>query len=202
MNKRAIEMTSKMFADEGIRLLTIEDLYERDEGTGDVLFRNPDKKGRSYFSSRQEAQGYIDTINKQRTQRFRAEVVKAQRALMKEVEPTMRLIDFGPTYDMMNEKVKEVFNALVEPYAVKQANGTIGYNVDLNQLAKQAEKIAKMIPDKQPEPAVTANQQAPAKTPPMDIKTGTGKADDETEPTTLGEAMKMYNKQQREKKGK
>lgn len=199
MQNQALVQTRQMFQEKGISPWTIEDLYVKDENTGEVTFRNPDNPDRP-FQDRYAAQQFIDAMNKQITQTFRTEVNKAQQEILKGTAPTLRLLDFGPKYDAMDANTKKVFDTMAEPYAIKDKSGQIiGFNVDLDKLAGQAKQIAKMIPDQQPQQQ-QQQQAASAKTPPMDMKSGAGKADDEVEPKSLGEALKLYDKKQREKK--
>lgn len=195
----ALQAARKKFADNNIHEFSIDQLYEQDPNTGRVTFKNPDDPNNP-FSSRADAQKWVDAMNKQILQAFRREVNEQQKEQMKSAAPTLRLLEFGPKYDAMDEKTQAVFNALAEPYAIKSNGQVVGFSVDLNQLGNQAKQIAKMIPDQQ-QPAAGENQQEPPqKTPPLDMKTGAGKSEDEKEPTTLGEALKMIDKQKHQKK--
>ena len=182
----------------------IGDLYERDERTGETKFKNPDRPGQ-YFSSRMEAQQYVDSMNKQVAAAYREEVLRQQQQMLKDAAPQMRLLDFATAYQVMDQDVRDILDDLVEPYAIMQNGRVVGYNCDLNAAANQAMKIAsrfKAQREQYSQPAAQPQQKQtqPGKMPAMDMKTGTGEAGSEEEPKDLNEALLMYRKQQQ--KGK
>ena len=192
------------FSKNNITPCTIEELYQRDEQTGRVTFKNPDDPTRA-FSSRADAQQWVDAFNKQVEARFRQEVNKKQQELVESNAPQLRLIAFAPKFDAMSKAAQDILDDLIEPYAVRDAAGrTVGYNVNLDVMAAQAEKIAKRFPEQQAAQAAENPQEAgkQASRPAMNLPTGNGKNADEEEPKTIGEALKMYDKQQREKRKK
>lgn len=190
------------FSKNNIAECSIEDLYSRDESTGRVRFKNPDDPGRD-FASRAEAQQWVDAFNKQIDARFRQEVNKKQRELLGDYAPTLRLIEFAPKYEGLDKVTKDVFDDLIDPYAVRNRSGNIiGYNIDLNAMLSQAKKIAKRFA-MQPEPAKPEGE-PPVQPkvngrPAFNMPTGSGKSADDKEPETIGEALKLYDKRQREK---
>lgn len=205
VQRQAIAQVRQEFAKNQITPCTIEELYQRDEQTGRVTFKNPDDPQHD-FASRAEAQAWVDAFNKQVEGRFRQEVNKKQRELVQQNAPQIRLLDFIPTFNGMNKAEQAVLDDLLEPYAVKDRNGNVvGFNVDLNAMAAQARKIAKRIPaSEQPAEGTDSSkgsqgtQEQPSR-PAMNMPTGTGASADETEPKSIGEALKMFDKQQREK---
>ena len=193
------------FAEQQIEMWSIEDLYEKDEHTGRVRFRNPDDPSRD-FQSRYEAQQFVDAMNKQITQSFRNEVNKAQREIIQREAPKLRLIEFAPKYDAMDQVTKDIFDDMIEPYAVTDSGGkVVGFNVNLDAVHAQAAKIAQRIKQYAPQPQAQEGEEAKAKpaskSPALDAKTGVS-ITGEQEPKTIGEALKMYDKQQRESKKK
>lgn len=198
---QAIQQVRQDFSKNQITPCTIEELYQRDEQTGRVTFKNPDDPTRD-FASRAEAQQWVDAFNKQIEMRFRQEVNKKQQELVEANAPQLRLIAFAPKFEAMDKAAQDILDDLIEPYAVKDNNGNVvGYNVNLDAMAAQAVKIAKRFPS-QPaanEPEGSQEPEQQASRPAMNLPTGNGKNPEEAEPKSIGEALKMYDKQQREK---
>lgn len=198
---QAIQQVRQDFSNNNITPCTIEELYQRDEQTGKVTFKNPDDPTRD-FASRAEAQQWVDAFNKQIEMRFRQEVNKKQQELVEASAPQLRLIAFIPKFEAMDKVAQDILDDLIEPYAVKDNGGNIvGYNVNLDAMAAQAIKIAKRIPS-QPAGNESENPQEPeqqAIRPAVNLPTGNGSSADEKEPKSIGEALAMYDKQQREK---
>ena len=199
----ALASVRKDFADNNIALCSIEELYNRDENTGRVSFKNPDDPTRD-FQSRAEAQAWVDAFNKQVEAKFRQDVNKRQRELVTERAPMMRLIEFAPKFQALDSLTKDVLDDLIEPYTVRDSNGNpIGYSCNLDAALAQAQRITKRFSAK-PEaqnPAAKAEPdvQKRAERPAMNMPTGSGKSADEEEPKTIGEALARYDKMQREK---
>ena len=203
LQQQALSKVRQDFTNNGITPCSIEDLYQRDENTGRVTFKNPDDPTHD-FASRAEAQQWVEAFNKQIESRFRQEVNKAQQELMNQNAPTLRLIAFAPKFNSMSKIEQEIMDDLIEGYAVKDNHGqVVGYNVNLDSAAAQAKRIAKRY--QQQAPASKQSGQTAAKDngssgPALDMPTGTGKSADEAEPKNIGEALKMIDKQNR--KGK
>lgn len=201
IQQQALSDVRKEFKNNGIEYCTIESLYQRDENSGRVTFKNPDDP-RNPFNSRAEAQAWVEAFNKQIDTRFRQEVNKKQQELVGDSAPTLRLIAFAPKYQAMSQAEKEIMDDLIEGYGVRNRQGQIiGYNVDLDAVAAQAKRIAKRMKPAEA-PAQQAQPQPAASGPAMDMPTGSGTSNDMKEPKTLGEALKMFDAQQRNKKGK
>lgn len=198
---QAIQQVRQDFSKNNITPCTIEELYQRDEQTGKVTFKNPDDPTRD-FASRAEAQQWVDAFNKQVEMRFRQEVNKKQQELVETSAPQLRLIAFAPKFEAMDKAAQDILDDLIEPYAVKDNSGNVvGYNVNLDAMAAQAVKIAKRFPS-QPaadESEYSQETQEQASRPAVNLPTGNGKNPEETEPKSIGEALRMYDKQQREK---
>lgn len=196
-NAIAQQVTRQMFEEQGVRLMDIQDIYEKDERNGAVIFRNPDNPNRP-FESRYEAQQYIDSINKQINARYQKELRANQQKAVQAMAPQFALLEYAPVYAAMSSDEKEIFDAIIEPYAINDKRGNvIGFNVNLaaagNQAKVLAQKFAKINAVKNeetPKPAAT--------TPALDMPQASGKSDDD-EPKTLEEAFMKLNKS---KKGK
>ena len=197
VQQQALSDVRKEFRENGIEYCAIDQLWKKDEQTGRVTFQNPDDP-RNPFTSRAEAQAWVDAFNKQIDARFRQEVNKKQQELMGNTAPTLRLISFAPKYQSMSQAEKDIMDDLLDGYGVKDRAGRIvGYNVDLDAVAAQAKRIAKRMAPKAPE---TAPEAPKSSGPAMDMPTGQGTRNDAKEPKTIGEALKMYDSQKKGRK--
>lgn len=202
IQRQAIAEVRQEFANNQINPCTIEELYQRDEQTGRVTFKNPDDPQHD-FASRAEAQAWVDAFNKQIEMRFRQEINAKQRELVQQRAPQLRLIEFASTFNSMSKAEQDIMDDLIEPYAVKDSGGNVvGFNVDLNAVANQARKIAAKFAQEAPAANAPEDSQEPQEAPgrpAMNMPTGTGQSSDRAEPKSIGEALKMYDKSQREK---
>lgn len=203
VQRNAVMQIRKEYKDQGIGHYAIDELYSRDENTGRVSFMNPDDPDHP-FASRSECQQWINAWNQAVDNKFRQDVNAKQQELIIAELPKVRVMDFYPTYKAMDKTTQDIFDQLIGQYEIKDANGgTIGYNVDLNAVARQAANIVKMFPkpqeqqqQQQPEPSAQQRGSTPA----LDMKTGNGNnQDDEDNPKTIQEAMRIYNKKNRRK---
>ena len=207
IQRRSASDVRDEFKQQGIDYYSINELTVRDERSGQIRFRNPDvakddeRNPDYYFKSRAEAMAFIDAWNKGVDNEFRKAVNQKQKQLVEEQSPAIRLIDFAPTYFSMSEVERNVFEQLVAPFSVKDGKGDeIGYSCDLYQMGEQAKAIAKQFAPQAPAAGqVPAAGKQESSGPAMDMKTGTGKASDDEEPKTLGEALKMFDKKNRSK---
>lgn len=204
----SITQVRKEFAEQNIGYYSVAELTVRDENTGQVRFRNPDVQDERdpnyYFKSRLECQQFCTSWNQGVDFEYRKAVNEKQQELIQQQIPKVRMLDFLPRWNAMDENTKAVFDDLLQGHEIRDANGKeIGFNVDLNAVAAQAERIAKRFPG-QVQQTQPTGEQAPASQgatgPALDMKTGNGKSDDEREPANIGEALKMYDK--RNKGGK
>lgn len=204
----AITQVRREFTEQNIGYYSVAELTVRDENTGQVRFRNPDVQDERdpnyYFKSRSECQQFCTSWNQGVDFEYRKAVNEKQQELIQQQIPKVRMLDFLPRWNAMDENTKAVFDDLLQGHEIRDANGKeIGFNVDLNAVAAQAERIAKRFPGQvqQTQPAgEQASASQGATEPALDMKTGNGKSDDEREPTNIGEALKMYDK--RNKGGK
>ena len=202
IQRQAIASVRKEFADQGIDNYSINELYQRDENTGQVIFINPDNE-RQPFTSRAEAQQWVDAFNKQVNDEFRSRINAKQRELIQQNAPKLRLIDFIPRYETMDDTSKEIFDDIIEPYEIRDGRGqVIGYNCDLNHAANQANKIAKRFNagTQANNPADTQAAKGSSQ-PATDLPSGANTSGKAEEPKTIGEALKLYDKS-KNKKGK
>ena len=191
------------FRENEIKMMDIGDIYERRED-GTVIFHNPDNPNRP-FESREQAQAWINSMNQQIQSAFNQEVMKEQQALYEDAKPSIALIQFAPVYDSMDEVTQNIFDDLIEPYAItrKGTDEVIGFSCDLPAMARQAMKIVETygLAVKQAGQEPVAQQPAQKqKTPAMDLKSGSGSSADDAEPTNIAEAMALLNKQRKEQR--
>lgn len=198
-NAYAQNQVKQMFDKQGVKLMDISDLYERDERNGTVTFRNPDNPNRP-FENRFEAQQFCDSINKQINTRYQQEVRKAQQQAIQAMAPQFALLDFAPTYQAMSKTEQEIFDALIEPYSLVDKSGqVVGFQCNLNMMGQQAKKFASKFSTTsetnrvQPEAAAKQKAQKPT-TPALDMPSAAGSSADDDEPKTLEEAFSKLNK--------
>ena len=201
IQRNAASEVRREFNEQNIGYYSAAELTVRDEQTGQVRFRNPDVQDERdpnyYFKSRSEMQQFIQAWNQGVDFEFRKAVNEKQRDLMNQAAPTARLMDFYPKWQAMDDDTKAIFDELLEGHEIRDANGKeIGYNVNLDTVAAQAAKIAKRF-QSQPQQTQQAEAQASASQgnngPALDMKTGNGSSQDEKEPTSIGEALKMLD---------
>lgn len=200
LTNEAVQEATRMFRDNDIQKYNISMLYDRDENTGQVSFRNPDNPNRP-FESRSEAQKWIDSMNAQIDAEFNKLVMDTQQRMIQEQQPSIALLEFMPTFYKMSQEEQQVLGDLISPYAIMRGNDCVGFNCDLNIAAQQARAIAGRYAQATQQPAAQPAQQ-PASGPALDMKSGASQAKDEKAPTNIQEAMAMYAKKEKEKKGK
>jgi len=205
IQNQAIYNVRQKMAQDNIEMWSMEDIYERDEQTGRVTFNNPDDPQHP-FQSRAEAQAFINAMNEEVTRYFRSEVNKEQQSLVRQQAPVLQMFDFAPVYMAMSQTEQDVFNDLIEPYAISDNSGrVIGFNTNLQAVANTARQIAKRFnatSEPQQQASSPAKAQKKGSKPALDMKTGSSQSGDDDEPKTLGEALKRYDQLQREKNQK
>ena len=199
LNKSAVAKAAKEFRDAGIREFQMKDVYER-TSDGRVIYHNPDDPNRP-FSSRMEAQSWIDSFNGQVRSELKRRAMEIRNEDAGAVMPSLRLMDFAPSYDAMDDSVREMFDDLIEGYEVLDSNGrVIGYNCDLDKMAAKAERMASRFSQASPakRKAKTAKtSENETRQPSVDMRShgsgGNGKM--KREPQTLEEAMLRLRQQ-------
>lgn len=205
VQRNAAAQVRKEFDDQNIGYYSAAELTVRDEQTGQVRFRNPDVQDERnpdyYFKSRADMMSFIQAWNQGVDFEYRKAVNEKQQELLRYEAPKARLVDFMPKWQAMDDVTKQVFDSLLEGHEVRDAQGReIGFNVNLDAVAAQAAKIARSFGGGVQVAQEQAGQDsgkaaAPAAGgPAMDMRTGNGKAADEKEPKTIGEALAMIDK--------
>lgn len=142
IQQAAMQQAVAEYQRDGIRPITMNDLYQRDQSTGRVTYINPDDSSRP-FSSRMEAQQWIDSFNSQLRQEIQTRARAVSRGLSQQMAPARRLLAFAPTFDAMDAQTREVFDDLVEGFEVRNQQGdVVGYTCDLNRMAERARRMA------------------------------------------------------------
>ena len=186
---------------QGIRPFTMNDLYERDERAGRVIYHNPDDKSRP-FASRMEAQQWIDSFNSQLMEETKRRGKEIYRELNKAIGPSRRLLAFAPKYDSMSADVREVFDDLIEGYEITNAGGeVVGYSCDLDKAMARAERMAAKYASKSRQPKAQRARKQAAEQPATDMRShGTklseGRGTPE-EPKTLEDAFRIMREQRK-----
>lgn len=199
LNKSAIAKAAKEFRDAKIREFQMNDLYER-TSDGRVIYHNPDDPNRP-FSSRMEAQSWIDSFNGQVRNELKRRALEIRNEDAGSILPSLRLMDFAPSYDAMDDAVREMFDDLIEGYEVLDSNGNVvGYNCDLDKMASKAERLASRLSKPKPSKRrtkATKTVNEGTRQPSLDMKShgsgGNGKM--KREPQTLEEAMLRLRQQ-------
>ena len=199
LNKSAIAKAAKEFRDANIREFQMKDLYER-TSDGRVIYHNPDDPNRP-FSSRMEAQSWIDSFNSQVRNELKRRALEIRNEDADSILPSLRLMDFAPSYDAMDDAVREMFDDLIEGYEVLDSNGNvIGYNCDLDKMASKAERMASRFSkakSSKRRTKATKSANEGTRQPSLDMKShgsgGNGKM--KREPQTLEEAMLRLRQQ-------
>lgn len=199
LNKSAVAKAAKEFRDANIREFQMNDLYER-TSDGRVIYHNPDDPNRP-FSSRMEAQSWIDSFNGQVRNELKRRALEIRNEDAGAILPSLRLMDFAPSYDAMDDAVREMFDDLIEGYEVLDSNGNVvGYNCDLDKMASKAERLASRFsrPKSSKRSAKAArSDDAGTRQPSVDMRShgsgGNGKM--KREPQTLEEAMLRLRQQ-------
>lgn len=199
LNKSSIARAINEFKDAGIREFQMKDVYER-TSDGRVIYHNPDDPNRP-FSSRMEAQSWIDSFNVQVRTELKRRALEIRNESANAVMPSLRIMDFAPSYDAMDDSVREMFDDLIEGYEVLDSNGNVvGYNCDLDKMAAKAERMASRFsrPKSSKRSArATRPDNAGTRQPSLDMRShgsgGNGKM--KREPQTLEEAMLRLRQQ-------
>ena len=203
LNQQAVEEARAMFRKDGIREFTMDDVYQRTQD-GRVVYRNPDDPNRP-FSSRMEAQQWIDSFNKQVRDALVRQATEIRDRNAKAAMPALRLLQFAPVYDVMDPAIREVFDDLIEDYEIKNRAGkVVGYSCDLEKMAMKASRLATKYNHHSQSKGKngTVKKSGPQKSPAMDARTR-GSAPSSSvdgEPRTLEEAMRRLHEMNRSKK--
>lgn len=200
----AVAQANKKFQDAGVKKFSIGDLYNKDENSGRVSFTNPDDPNHP-FATRADAQLWIDSMNSQIDAQFKQVVLEERAELLKSLEPTLKLIDFLPTYNRMSKSLQGAFDRLIEPFAVEIDGRVIGYNCDLNAMARQAESMDVYYGDAYKQQAAAqqsvqnSQPQQPASSPALDIKAGSSQTQDNEQIKDLNDAFRKLHREKRNK---
>lgn len=201
VNRAAIQQAVAEYQRDGIRPITMNDLYQRDQSTGRVTYINPDDSSRP-FSSRMEAQQWIDSFNSQLRQEIQTRARAVSRELSKQMAPARRLLAFAPTFDAMDAQTREVFDDLVEGFEVRNQQGdVVGYTCDLNRMAERARRMAEKYGRKSGGTGGGAARREEQRKPAEDLRShGSAAArrkDPNREPKDLNEAFEIMRERRR-----
>lgn len=204
LSQQAIANTQKLFNDQGVRKYGMQDIYQRDEQTGQVRFNNPDDPNHP-FATRMEAQQWIDAMNNEIDSRFNKIAQEEAQRLYQNAQPTYAMYEFIQNrWNTMSAAEQELFDKTVAPYTIygSNQNDIVGYNCDLNAVADMVHTVienANMLP------TIQKAQQQPAKEPTgpaLDAHTTGTNGGKSNEPKTLEEAMRLVKQREREARSK
>lgn len=203
LNRQAVAQARRKFQRDGIREFTMDDVYERTQD-GRVVYRNPDDPNRP-FASRMEAQQWIDSFNRQVQTALIQTATEIRDKNAKAAMPALRLLQFAPVYDVMDPRIREVFDDLISDYEVKNRAGkVVGYSCDLEKMALKASRLASKY-NSSPRKAGGSGKvkkSGPQKSPALDARThGTAAGSKgDREPQTMEEAMMKLREMNRSKR--
>lgn len=202
IQRAAMQQAVAEYQRDGVRPITMNDLYQRDQSTGRVTYVNPDDRSRP-FSSRMEAQQWIDSFNSQLRQEIQTRARAVTRELSRQMAPARRLLAFAPTFDAMDAQTREVFDDLVEGFEVRNQQGeVVGYTCDLNRMAERARRMAEKYGRKSGVAARTGTEKPERRTPPEDLRShGSASArrkDPNREPRDINEAWQIMHERRKE----
>lgn len=201
--ENAIANTKQYFSENNIRHWDISDLveYEKDydgNPTGNILFKDPDHKGK--YISRSEARAWCNDTNSDIDKKFREIASAEMRKLKQQNGPKYDLINFcETTYKSLDKNEIETLNILIEPYAIVANNQIIGYRCDLNQAAATARNI--VARNKQQYKREQPRVEVPVSQPSLDMpSSASSSSTTPVDPNDLGAAMAAYQAQRRANK--
>jgi len=208
VRNQAIDEIAKEFVKRGVRNkkgvlgATIEDsdICKRDED-GVPRFFNPET-GREFTGDnpRRQAQEWVDDYNKELARVFNNACQEYERHLLDEASPSLKVMEFAPKYEKLDDIRRGMFDNVIEDYEIKDSSGkVIGYNCDLDKALALVERQIAMIQEygrKQKAQQPAAQPTGPA----LDMKTSSGAvpAGNATPPKSLEEAMERIQNRQLE----
>jgi len=144
-----IQTKRKEWNDKGYKPFSVQDLARRDERTGRIYYVNPDDGQQEWERpgyagiDREKATAWVNSFNQELNNKWKQECSEAERNYVQQAMPLFRLAAFAPTYQSMSQAERDVIDELTEPYAIRNNRGdVIGFNCDLDQMARSAKAIA------------------------------------------------------------
>lgn len=201
--REAIARSREFIESKGYKKWTIrDDIQQRDERSGTVRYINPEN-GREFTGGRQEAENWVNSMNKEFDEVHQQEARRIFQQNMELYRPVDELMEFAPKFERMSENVRDVFEDLIEDYAILDANGDpIGYRCNLDAMAQRAARIAEKY-SKAPEPAEPSKEDKAndVRRPSMKTPSSSGASGAQKDPndfTDISDAMKYLNSKKRE----
>lgn len=187
----------KYMQDNKMIRVTLDQIAEQDEDTGERRFRNFDLPG-EYFQSRSQALAEMDAFNRGIDETEAQITRQFQEELVKQYAPRFQLLRWMNTYDALDNDTKTVLEDMVEPYAITDEQGNvIGYNCNLDKMTTQAKKITARYNEAFSRQQEKAKEQAAVRRPAME---NSGNASENTvndapkDPKNLSEAFSAIRK--------
>ena len=175
----------------GVLGATIEDpdICQRDED-GVPHFFNPET-GREFTGDnpRRQAQEWVDDYNRELARVFNESCEKYEKHLLSQGEPALKVLEFAPKYDKLDQIRKGMFENVIKDYEIEDESGkVIGYSCDLDKALALVERQISTI-----QQYAKQTQQAKPTGPALDMKSSSGavQADEPRVPKSLAEAMEM-----------
>ena len=188
-----------LFAKEGVptdsqgRLgLTVDDPRIRvvnDDGT--ITFINAET-GKPFTGEnpRRQAAEWVEDWNAELAKNFAKAVEGRMEAERLAIEPRIRTLRFASTYEKLDERRRDMLDAIIEDYEVTDENGdTIGYDCDLDKALAQVNRQIERLGLESAEPAPDPS----APTGPETDMPAHGSGGASTEPRTITSLEDAFN---------
>lgn len=184
INRAAQNEAAKVMAEKNVRPLKMSDLQVYDKENDRIYWNNPVNRNEP-FTSMKEVNDFLDSYNKQVNLQYKEEVNKYIGQMTNAARPYVELQRFSNVYNQLDPTTQQVCAALVEDKAIYgrgrngeiDRNRVVGFNVDYNQVLKQAQMIVKAFYGNQQQVQATAPaqqqgaQQTQSNEPALDMNT-------------------------------
>ena len=192
--ERAIEYVRDAYVKQGVRnqngrlgaTISDPDICKKDE-RGVTRYYNPDT-GREFSGDnpRHQAQQWVEAYNQELQRQFNEGCAQMEQKYYEEYAPAIRVLEFAPKYDRLDEVRRGMLDDLIEDYEVHDEHGDlIGYSCDLDKALGVVEKQIKRL-------SGIASSRKPAESPALDLKSSQKTATDKPEKKeykSIAEAM-------------
>lgn len=198
----AISAVAKAYIDQGVRHrngvlgahIDDEDICKRDRD-GVPHFFNPET-GREFTGDnpRRQASEWCDDYNKQLADAFNDSCEQYAKKLMDDRSAQLRVMEFAPKYDKLDDVRKSMFESIIEDYEIRDSDGTItGYSCDLDKALAAVNRQVKVIQQRFAGQGHKAVPTGPA----LDMPTGGRQvqSDDHPEFKSVAEALEWQQDQ-------
>lgn len=185
------------------------DICKRDSD-GVPRFYNPET-GREFTGDnpRRQAQEWVDDYNRELADNFNRTCTGYSKKLLDEQGVGLKVIEFAPKYEELDDVRKAMFESIIEDYEVRDKDGDlVGYSCDLDKALNAVNRQVKTMQTRFGNQAKSQQQVSESKPsgPALDMKNSAGNAGDGKMPEfkSIAEAMEWQQDQilKKQKEGK